>query len=85
MSSSNIDALNFDRQKINITLDKKSKDKKALSLKSFEEAKKSYEKILANINLDNYKNPLAESAYNLDLIYLSTALLGDTNFELYFL
>ena len=26
MPSSNIDALNFDRQKINITLDKKSKD-----------------------------------------------------------
>ena len=66
-------------------LDKKSKDKKVLSLRSFEEAKKSFEKILANIYLDNYKNPLAENSYNLDLIYISTALLGDTNFELYFL
>ena len=40
-------------------LDKKSKAKKALSLKSFEEAKKSFEKTLANINLDTYKNLLA--------------------------
>ena len=64
---------------------KKSKDKKALSLKSFEEAKKSFEKTLANINLDTYKNPLAESSYILDVKYTTTALLGDTKFELYFL
>ncbi len=66
-------------------LNKKSKDKKALSLKSFEEAKKSFEKTLANINLYKYKNPLAESSYNLDATYTTTALLGDTKFELYFL
>ena len=66
-------------------LDKKSKDKKALSLKSFENAKKNFEKTLANINLDRYKNPLAESSYTLDAAYTTTALLGDTNFELYFL
>ena len=66
-------------------LAKKSKDKKALSLKSFEEAKKSFEKTLANINLDKYKNPLAESSYILDVIYTTTALLGDTKYKLYFL
>tara|TARA_Y200000002_G_scaffold133117_1_gene109706 strand:+ start:223 stop:1248 length:1026 start_codon:yes stop_codon:yes gene_type:complete len=66
-------------------LDKKSKDKKALSLKSFEQAKNSFEKTLANINLDTYKNPLAESSYTLDVTYTTTALLGDTKFELYFL
>ena len=66
-------------------LDKKSKAKKALSLKSFEEAKKSFEKTLANINLDTYKNLLAESSYYLDVIYTTTAVLGDTKFELYFL
>ena len=66
-------------------LNKKSKDKKALSLESFENAKKSFEKTLANINLDIYKNPLAESSYDLDVTYTTTALLGDTKFELYFL
>ena len=66
-------------------LSKKSKDKKALSIKSFEEAKNSFEKTLANINLETYKNPLAESSYTLDVSYTTTALLGDTNFELYFL
>ena len=66
-------------------LDKKSKDKKALSLKSFEQAKNSFEKTLANINLDTYNNPLAESSYTLDVTYTTTALLGDTKFELYFL
>ena len=66
-------------------LGKKSKDKKPLSLKSFEEAKKSFEKTLANINLDKYKNPLEESSYTLDVIYTTTALLGDTKYELYFL
>tara|TARA_B100000161_G_scaffold24241_1_gene14324 strand:- start:252 stop:1277 length:1026 start_codon:yes stop_codon:yes gene_type:complete len=66
-------------------LDKKSKAKKALSLKSFEEAKKSFEKTLANINLDTYKNPLAESSYYLDVTYTTTAVLGDAKFELYFL
>ncbi len=66
-------------------LAKKSKSKKALSLKSFEEAKKSFEKTLANINLDTYKNPLAESSYTLDATYTTAALLGDTKFELYFL
>ena len=66
-------------------LSKKSKDKKALSIKSFEQAKNSFEKTLANINLDTYKNPLAESSYTLDVTYTTTALLGDTKFELYFL
>ena len=66
-------------------LNKKPKDKKALSLESFENAKKSFEKTLANINLDIYKNPLAESSYDLDVTYTTTALLGDTKFELYFL
>ena len=42
-------------------------------------------KTLANINLDIYKNPLAESSYTLDVTYTTTALLGDTKFELYFL
>ena len=68
-----------------LDLDKKSKKKKALSLQSFEDAKKSFEKTLANINLDTYKNPLAESSYTLDVTYTTTALLGDTKFELYFL
>ena len=66
-------------------LSKKSKDKKALSIKSFEQAKNSFEKTLANINLETYKNPLAESSYTLDATYTTTALLGDTKFELYFL
>ena len=68
-----------------LDLDKKTKDKKALSLKSFEQAKNSFEKTLANINLDTYKNSLAESSYTLDVTYTTTALLGDTKFELYFL
>ena len=68
-----------------LDLDKKPKNKKALSLQSFEDAKKSFEKTLANINLDIYKNPLAESSYALDVTYTTTALLGDTKFELYFL
>jgi tetratricopeptide (TPR) repeat protein len=66
-------------------LSKKSKEKKALSIKSFEQAKNSFEKTLANINLETYKNPLAESSYTLDATYTTTALLGDTKFELYFL
>ena len=66
-------------------LSKKPKDKKALSIESFENAKKSYEKALANINLDTHKNLLAESSYNLDPTYLTNAFLGDTKFELYFL
>ena len=66
-------------------LDKKPKNKKALSLKSFENAKKNFEKTLANINSRRYKNPLAESAFTLDVTYTTTVLLGDTNFELYFL
>jgi len=65
-------------------LAKKSKDKKALSLKSFEEAKKIFEKTLANINLYKYKNSLPESSYTLDVIYTTKALLGDTKYELYF-
>ena len=66
-------------------LSKKPKDKKALSIESFENAKKSYEKTLANINLDTYKNLLAKSSYDLDPTYLTNAFLGDTKFELYFL
>jgi tetratricopeptide (TPR) repeat protein len=66
-------------------LDKKPKNKKTLSLKSFENAKNNFEKTLANINLDRYKNPLAESSYTLDATYTTTALLGDTKLELYFL
>ena len=66
-------------------LGKKPKDKKALSIESFENAKKSYEKALANINLDTHKNLLAESSYNLDPTYLTNAFLGDTKFKLYFL
>ena len=66
-------------------LSKKPKDKKALSLQSFEKAKKSFEKTLTKINLDAYKNPLFESGYVQDVSYLTNALLGDTNFELYFL
>ena len=65
-------------------LSKKSKYKKALSIKSFEQAKNSFEKTLANINLETYKNPLAESSYTLDVTYTTTALLEDTKFELYF-
>ena len=64
-------------------LNKKPKDKKALSIKSFENAKNSFEKTLANINLDTYKNPLAEASYDLDVTYTATALLGDTKFELF--
>ena len=66
-------------------LSKKSKRKKDLSLKSFEDAKKSLEKTLANINLDKYKNLLAESTYDIDVTYTATALLGDTKFELFLL
>jgi len=66
-------------------LSKKPKDKKALSIESFENAKKSFEKTLANINLDTYKNPLAESSLDLDASYITSAYLGDTKFELYFL
>ena len=66
-------------------LSKKSKNKKDLSLKSFEDAKKSLEITLANINLDKYKNPLAESTYDIDVTYTANALLGDTKFELFLL
>ena len=66
-------------------LSKKSKSKKELSLKSLEDAKKSFEKTLANINLEKYKNPLAESTYNIDVTYTTNALLGDTKFELFLL
>ena len=66
-------------------LSKKSKSKKELSLKSFEDAKKSFEKTSANINLEKYKNPLAESTYDIDVIYTTNALLGDTKFELFLL
>ncbi len=66
-------------------LSKKPKDIKALSLESFENAKKSFEKTLTTSNLDTYKNPLFESGYVQDVSYLTNALLGDTNFELYFL
>ena len=66
-------------------LSKKSKSKKELSLKSFEDAKKSFEKTLANINLEKYKNPLDESTYNIDVTYTTNALLGDTKFELFLL
>ena len=66
-------------------LNKKSKSKKDLSLKSFEDAKKSLEITLANINLDKYKNPLAESTYDIDVTYTANALLGDTKFELFLL
>ena len=38
-----------------------------------------------SLNLDIYKNSLAESSYDLDVTYTTTALLGDTKFELYFL
>lgn len=64
---------------------KKSKSKKDLSLKSFDEAKKSLEITLANINLDKYKNSLAESTYDIDVTYTANALLGDTKFELFLL
>ena len=66
-------------------LSKKSKSKKELSLKSFEDAKKSFEKTLANINLEKYKNPLAESTYDIDVTYTTNALMGDTKFELFLL
>ena len=66
-------------------LGRSQKIKKALSIESFENAKKSYEKTLANINLDTQKNLLAESSYDLDPTYLTNAFLGDTKFELYFL
>ena len=66
-------------------LNKKSKSKKDLSLKSFEDAKKSLEITLANINLDKYKNPLAESTYDIDVTYTANSLLGDTKFELFLL
>ena len=66
-------------------LSKKSKSKKELSLKSFEDAKKSFEKTLANINLEKYKNLLAESTYDIDVTYTTNALLGDTKFELFLL
>ena len=66
-------------------LSKKSKSKKELSLKSFEDAKKSFEKTLANINLVKYKNPLAESTYDINVTYTTNALLGDTKFELFLL
>lgn len=60
-------------------------DKKDLALKSFEEASKSFEKTIANIELDSYKNPLAESTFPLGISYTSNALLGDTKFELFVL
>ena len=66
-------------------LSKKPKSKKNLSLKSFEDAKKSLGKILANINLDMYKNPLAESTYVIDVSYTANAVLGDIKFELFLL
>ena len=66
-------------------LSKKSKSKKELSLKSFEDAKISFEKTLANIDLEKYKNPLAESTYDIDVTYTTNALLGDTKFELFLL
>ena len=56
-----------------------------MSLESFENAKKSFEKTLANINLEKYKNPLAESTYDIDVTYTTNALLGDTKFELFLL
>ena len=66
-------------------LSKKPKSKKDLSRKSFEDAKKSLEKTLANINLDMYKNPLAESTYDIDVTYTTNAVLGDIKFELFLL
>tara|TARA_B100000886_G_scaffold324914_1_gene270002 strand:- start:156 stop:1181 length:1026 start_codon:yes stop_codon:yes gene_type:complete len=66
-------------------LSKKSRSKKDLSLKSFEDAKKSLEKTLANIDLDIYKNPMAESTYDIDVTYSSNAVLGDIKFELFLL
>lgn len=66
-------------------LSKKSKKKKELSLNSFEDAKKSFEITLANIDLDIYKNSLAESIFPLGVTYTTTALLGDTKFELFVL
>ena len=66
-------------------LSKKSKNKKDLSLKSFEDAKKSFQKTLANIDNESFKNSLSESTFTLGTRYTTTALLGDTKFELYFL
>ena len=66
-------------------LDKKSKNKKELSLKSFEDAKISFEKSLANIDNESYKNLLSESTFTLGKRYTTTSILGDTKFELYFL
>ena len=60
-------------------------DKKDLALKSFEEASKSFEKTIANIELASYKNPIAESTFPLGVSYTSNALLGDTKFELFLL
>ena len=64
-------------------LPKKPKNKKELSLQSFEDAKKSFEKTLANIEI--YKNPSAESTFPLGVTYTTNALLGDTKFELFLL
>ena len=66
-------------------LSKKSRFQKDLSLKSFENAKISFEKTLANIENKSYKNPLAESIFILGTKYTTTVILGDTKFELYFL
>ena len=66
-------------------LDKKSKNKKDLSLKSFEDAKISFQKTLANIDNESFKNSLSESTFTLGTRNTTTALLGDTKFELYFL
>ena len=66
-------------------LNKKSRSKKDLSLKSFEDAKKSFEKTLANIDLDIYRNPMAESTYDIDVTYSTNAVLGDIKFELFLL
>ena len=64
-------------------LSKKPKNKKELSLQSFEDAKKSFEKTLANI--EKYKNLSAESTFPLGVTYTTSALLGDTKFELFLL
>ena len=65
------------------SLSKKPKNKKELSLQSFEDAKKSFEKTLANI--ETYKNQSAESIFPLGVTYTTTAILGDTKFELFLL
>ena len=64
-------------------LSKKSKNKKELSLQSFEDAKNSFEKTL--INIETYKNQSAESTFPLGVTYTTTAVLGDTKFELFLL